>query len=82
MLVATESQGDGRITGVSEIGPMRAKRPVLLPPRKVFASGPRLTLSIQNSIFTPCRLHPTSNGNSISESHPEYEGHAHHYVIT
>ena len=32
--------------------------------------------------FTPCRLHPTSNGNSISESHPEYEGHAHHYVIT
>ena len=32
--------------------------------------------------FTPCRLHPASNGNSISESHPEYEGHAHHYVIT
>ena len=32
--------------------------------------------------FTPCRLHPTSSGNSISESHPEYEGHAHHYVIT
>ena len=32
--------------------------------------------------FTPCRLHPTSNGNSISESHPECEGHAHHYVIT
>ena len=32
--------------------------------------------------FTPCRLHPTSNGNSSSESHPEYEGHAHHYVIT
>ena len=32
--------------------------------------------------FTPCRLHLTSNGNSISESHPEYEGHAHHYVIT
>ena len=32
--------------------------------------------------FTPCRLHPASNGNSISESHPEYEGHAHHYIIT
>ena len=32
--------------------------------------------------FTPCRLHPASNGNSISESHPEYEGLAHHYVIT
>ena len=32
--------------------------------------------------FTPCRLHPASNGNSISESHPEYEGHAHNYVIT
>ena len=34
------------------------------------------------SSFTPCRLHPASNGNSISESHQEYEGHAHHYVIT
>ena len=32
--------------------------------------------------FTPRRLHPASNGNSISESHPEHEGHAHHYVIT
>ena len=29
----------------------------------------------------PCRLPPASNGNAISESHPEYEGHAHHYVI-
>ena len=27
------------------------------------------------------RLHPASNGNSFSESHPEYEGHTHHYVI-
>ena len=36
-----------------------------------------------NFNFLPCRLHPASNGNSISESHPEYEGHAHHhYVIT
>ena len=43
----------------------------------------RITLSIQNSVlYTPCRLHPASNGNSISESHLEYEGHAHHYVIT
>ena len=32
--------------------------------------------------FTRCRLHPVFNGNSISESHPEYDGHAHHYVIT
>ena len=32
--------------------------------------------------FARCRLHPASNGNSISESHSEYEGHAHHYVIT
>ena len=43
MLVATESQGDGRITGVSEIGPMRAKRPVLLrclhPPEKFLLPG-------------------------------------------
>ena len=32
--------------------------------------------------FARCRLHPASNGNPISESHSEYEGHAHHYVIT
>ena len=30
-----------------------------------------------NFNFMPCRLHPASNGNAISESHPEYEGHAH-----
>ena len=35
-----------------------------------------------NFNFMPCRLHPASNGNAISESHPKYEGHAHHYVIT
>ena len=44
MLVATESQGDGRITtGVSKIGPMHAKRPVLLrcvhPPEKFLLPG-------------------------------------------
>ena len=37
---------------------------------------------VKIQFFTPCRLHPASNQNSISESHPEYEGHAHHYVIT
>ena len=41
-----------------------------------------ISLSIQNSILrlAVCILHPTSNGNSISESHlsSEYEGHAHH----
>ena len=41
-----------------------------------FHTFSRLSLSIQNS------LPFASNGNSISESHPEYEGHAHHYVIT
>ena len=35
-----------------------------------------------NFNFMPCCLHPASNGNAISESDPEYEGHAHHYVIT
>ena len=30
-----------------------------------------------NFNFMPCRLHPASNGNAISESHSEYEGHAH-----
>ena len=30
-----------------------------------------------NFNFMPCRLHPASNGNAISESHPENEGHAH-----
>ena len=53
----------------------------------VIVSGFRAALDLNNPFnskfsFTPCRLHPASNGNSISESHPEYEGHAHHYVIT
>ena len=30
-----------------------------------------------NFNFMPCRLHSASNGNAISESQPEYEGHAH-----
>ena len=32
--------------------------------------------------FALCRFHPPSNGNSISKSHPENEGYAHHYFIT
>ena len=59
-----------RLVGVANFPPDHAPRDVLSIPFNSKLSFPH------------CRLHPASNGNSMSKSHPEYEGHAHHYVIT